>query len=69
MAQQRESVLVRLLADEVRQTGFHPFDSLAVVYVTLLAHFTCKPTLARIGFSYFLVLFGLGYDLEIEESL
>ncbi len=52
-----------LLAD-----GFHPFDSLAVGYVTTPALFTCETVPARITQRAFLGAFHLHRDLEVSHD-
>jgi inosine-uridine nucleoside N-ribohydrolase len=55
--------------DNLHQRGFYPFDALAVGYVTMPDLFNCEILPARIGFSLFLEPFGLGFDLEVAESI
>ena len=54
--------------DHLHKKGFHPFDALAVGYVTLPDLFHCEISPARIGFSLFLEPFGLGHDLEVAQA-
>ena len=55
--------------DRLHKQGFHPFDALAVGYVTMPDLFDCEILPARIGFSLFLEPFGLGHDLEVAQDL
>lgn len=55
--------------DHLHKKGFHPFDALAVGYVTMPELFSCEILPARIGFSLFLEPFGLGHDLEAAETI
>jgi inosine-uridine nucleoside N-ribohydrolase len=55
--------------DRLHKQGFHPFDALAVGYVTMPDLFNCEILPARIGFSIFLEPFGLGHDLEVAQDL
>ncbi|WP_373538896.1 nucleoside hydrolase [Chamaesiphon sp.] len=55
--------------DRLQKQGFHPFDALAVGYVTMPDLFSCEILPARIGFSIFLEPFGLGHDLEVAPDL
>jgi purine nucleosidase len=51
------------------QEGFYPFDLLAVAYVAMPQYFTCRSAHARIGFSFYLELFGMGRDLEVGDGV
>lgn len=53
----------------LRKRGFHPFDVLAVAYLVMPEHFTCTRSRARMGFNMFLVLFGMGRDLEVAADI
>ena len=55
--------------DHLHKQGFHPFDALAVGYVTMPDLFHCEILPARIGFSLFLEPFGLGHDLEVAPDI
>jgi inosine-uridine nucleoside N-ribohydrolase len=55
--------------DHLHKPGFHPFDALAVGYVTMPELFNCKILSARIGFSLFLEPLGLGHDLEVLPAI
>jgi inosine-uridine nucleoside N-ribohydrolase len=55
--------------DSLHKKGFHPFDALAVGYVTIPDLFDCEILSARIGFSLFLEPFGLGHDLEVAQDI
>jgi inosine-uridine nucleoside N-ribohydrolase len=55
--------------DRLHKQGFHPFDALAVGYVTMPDLFGCEISPARIGFSLFLEPFGLGHDLEVAPDI
>ncbi len=55
--------------DHLHQQGFHPFDALAVGYVTMPELFSCEILPARIGFNLFLEPFGLGHDLEVAQAI
>jgi inosine-uridine nucleoside N-ribohydrolase len=55
--------------DNLHKQGFHPFDALAVGYVTMPDLFDCEILPARIGFSIFLEPFGLGHDLEVAQDI
>jgi inosine-uridine nucleoside N-ribohydrolase len=55
--------------DRLHKQGFHPFDALAVGYVTMPHLFDCEILPARIGFSIFLEPFGLGHDLEVAQNI
>lgn len=55
--------------DRLHKQGFHPFDALAVGYVTMPDLFHCEISPARIGFSIFLEPFGLGHDLEVAQDI
>ncbi len=55
--------------DRLHKQGFHPFDALAVGYVTMPDLFNCEILPARIGFSIFLEPFGLGHDLEVVQAI
>jgi inosine-uridine nucleoside N-ribohydrolase len=55
--------------DNLHKQGFHPFDALAVGYVTMPDLFDCEILPARIGFSLFLEPFGLGHDLEVAQAI
>ncbi len=55
--------------DRLHKRGFHPFDALAVGYVTMPDLFKCTILPARIGFSLFLEPFGLGHDLEVAPDI
>lgn len=55
--------------DHLHKQGFHPFDALAVGYVTMPDLFNCEILPARIGFSLFLEPFGLGHDLEVAQAI
>jgi purine nucleosidase len=55
--------------DRLHKQGFHPFDALAVGYVTMPDLFNCEILPARIGFSLFLEPFGLGHDLEVAPDI
>ncbi len=55
--------------DNLHKQGFHPFDALAVGYVTMPELFNCEILPARIGFSLFLEPFGLGHDLEVSQAI
>ncbi|WP_373543222.1 nucleoside hydrolase [Chamaesiphon sp.] len=55
--------------DRLHKQGFHPFDALAVGYVTMPDLFDCEISPARIGFSIFLEPFGLGHDLEVAPDI
>jgi pyrimidine-specific ribonucleoside hydrolase len=55
--------------DHLHQKGFHPFDALAVGYVTMPDLFSCNILPARIGFNLFLEPFGLGHDLEVAQAI
>jgi pyrimidine-specific ribonucleoside hydrolase len=53
----------------LHKEGFHPFDALAIGYLTMPELFTCAIRPARIGFSIFLEPFGMGRDLEVALSI
>lgn len=55
--------------NNLHQQGFHPFDALAVGYVTMPDLFSCEILPAQIGFSLFLEPFGLGHDLEVAQAI
>ena len=55
--------------DRLHKQGFHPFDALAVGYVTMPDLFNCEISPARMGFSLFLEPFGLGHDLEVAQAI
>jgi inosine-uridine nucleoside N-ribohydrolase len=55
--------------DNLHKRGFHPFDALAVGYVTMPDLFNCEILPARIGFSLFLEPFGMGRDLEVAQDI
>ena len=55
--------------DKLHKKGFHPFDAIAVGYVTSPDLFNCEISPARIGFSIFLEPFGLGRDLEVAQNI
>jgi inosine-uridine nucleoside N-ribohydrolase len=55
--------------DNLHKKGFHPFDAIAVGYLTMPDLFNCEISSARIGFSIFLEPFGLGRDLEIAQDI
>lgn len=55
--------------DKLHKKGFHPFDAIAVGYVTMPDLFDCEISPARIGFSLFLEPFGWGRDLEVSQNI
>lgn len=55
--------------NDLHRKGFHPFDALAVGYVTMPDLFKCEISPARIGFSVFLEPFGIGRDLEVAQDI